>query len=567
MFFVPDFHYCIPSKNNLERLYGLDLTGSSKVENIVDVAAEADEGFPAYDQNMPYAYDANGNMIYDPSRKVHISYNRLNLPDTLTFENERMITNRYDQEGQKLTQTIWMDYLEPTIVETGSDPHTGEQDTILSSGTFIAENRNYVENIELVNEKIQVVHHAEGRVVDTEGVGVAILPDTIDLNFDDDQYYYGSSLVVPSIVLGTGELVIEAHDSIWLVGPHEVVEASGVDYCVQIAEFEQDTGWQWEYYIRDHLGNLRLTFSDLNDDGAVNVSLDSLNEILEEHHYYPFGMKHNGPWLKRKDRGFENKYNYNGKEEMPFTGYLYYGFRCYDPSTARFTSIDPISDQFPHVSTFNYAENSPIRNIDLHGLQGVDVNAGYNQVMARIHGTEEQAKAYENVQKAQAYGTIGGIGVGAGAIAVAMAGPEATAAFLLNEAKDEVLSQATGGATDILDATKMGAKLLKEGGTRLYRAVSKAELNDIKDSGQIRPGKGTMEVKLFTDNVDDAIKQGDATGGEYSIIQVEVPSSTVDQLETLQVDTRMTTGNTIAVQPDKQELFNTTRGKVSILDE
>ena len=31
--------------------------------------------------------------------------------------------------------------------------------------------------------------------------------------------------------------------------------------------------------------------------------------------------------------------------------------------------MDPISDQFPHVSTYNYAENRPIDGIDLWGLQ------------------------------------------------------------------------------------------------------------------------------------------------------------------------------------------------------
>lgn len=46
-----------------------------------------------------------------------------------------------------------------------------------------------------------------------------------------------------------------------------------------------------------------------------------------------------------------------------------YGFRWYDPALARFTSADPIADQFPRVSVYNYAENDPIGHIDLHGFQ------------------------------------------------------------------------------------------------------------------------------------------------------------------------------------------------------
>ena len=35
----------------------------------------------------------------------------------------------------------------------------------------------------------------------------------------------------------------------------------------------------------------------------------------------------------------------------------------------RFTGVDPIAEKFAFVSAFNYAEDEPIANIDLHGLQ------------------------------------------------------------------------------------------------------------------------------------------------------------------------------------------------------
>ena len=64
-------------------------------------------------------------------------------------------------------------------------------------------------------------------------------------------------------------------------------------------------------------------------------------------------------------------YTYNGKELDTDFGlnWYHYGARMYDPAVGRFTGVDPISDQFPWVSTFNYAENEPVANIDLHGLQ------------------------------------------------------------------------------------------------------------------------------------------------------------------------------------------------------
>ncbi|MEL7124549.1 MAG: RHS repeat-associated core domain-containing protein, partial [Bacteroidota bacterium] len=86
-----------------------------------------------------------------------------------------------------------------------------------------------------------------------------------------------------------------------------------------------------------------------------------------------FGLGFEGPWLM-DDAGRESLYRYNGKElNEDFGLNLYeYGARWYDPAIGRFTGVDPISDEFPWVSTFNYAENEPIASIDLHGLQRLD---------------------------------------------------------------------------------------------------------------------------------------------------------------------------------------------------
>ena len=71
--------------------------------------------------------------------------------------------------------------------------------------------------------------------------------------------------------------------------------------------------------------------------------------------------------------GKENKYGYNGKELDDDFGlnWHHYGFRMYDAAIGRFPSADPIAENFVFVSPYNYAENSPIANIDLWGLQKV----------------------------------------------------------------------------------------------------------------------------------------------------------------------------------------------------
>ena len=55
-----------------------------------------------------------------------------------------------------------------------------------------------------------------------------------------------------------------------------------------------------------------------------------------------------------------------------------YGFRFYDPAIARFTTIDPLAEQFPHQSGYVYADNDPIGKIDFMGLSGQTTIVGDN---------------------------------------------------------------------------------------------------------------------------------------------------------------------------------------------
>ncbi len=56
------------------------------------------------------------------------------------------------------------------------------------------------------------------------------------------------------------------------------------------------------YQYKDHLGNVRLSYTDNNNDGVITAS----SEIIEESNYYPFGLKHKG--YNTAINGVQHKY-------------------------------------------------------------------------------------------------------------------------------------------------------------------------------------------------------------------------------------------------------------------
>jgi RHS repeat-associated protein len=125
-----------------------------------------------------------------------------------------------------------------------------------------------------------------------------------------------------------------------------------------------DKDGQFKYYfvLRDHLGNTRVTFSDLNNDDQINEK----EEIIQINNYDAFGLNMEGNW-NGKDGA--NKYQYNGKEwnDDFGLGWNDYGARMYDPAMARWQTVDPLGEKYVAWSPYNYTMNNPIRFIDPDG--------------------------------------------------------------------------------------------------------------------------------------------------------------------------------------------------------
>lgn len=138
--------------------------------------------------------------------------------------------------------------------------------------------------------------------------------------------------------------------------------------------------FNYVYQYKDHLGNVRLSYGDKNNDGLIDFSSNSItNEIIEESNYYPFGLKHKGYNNNIQPHGntIAQGYSYNGKEliEEIDLGWYNLGSRIMDPTIGRFLSIDPLADFIPYQSVFALADNNPIHHVDYQGLGIINVLA------------------------------------------------------------------------------------------------------------------------------------------------------------------------------------------------
>ncbi|XHR93269.1 DUF6443 domain-containing protein [Mucilaginibacter sp. UC70_90] len=216
-------------------------------------------------QASEYIYDGNGNQLRDQNKGISgITYNLLNLPQTITKNDGSTVVYVYSAGGNKLRK----------LYTAGGTTTTTEYDNGI-------EYDNSVTNVAFIQTE-------EGRA-----------------------------------------------------------RHSGTTYT-------------YEYDLKDHLGNTRVTLTPDPNDPTQQTA-----KILQENDYYAFGYGIQS--MQGIVASPKNEYLYNHKELQEETGLYDYGARFYDPVIGRWTSVDPLADMYQHWSPYNYGIGNPIKNIDPDG--------------------------------------------------------------------------------------------------------------------------------------------------------------------------------------------------------
>jgi RHS repeat-associated protein len=120
--------------------------------------------------------------------------------------------------------------------------------------------------------------------------------------------------------------------------------------------------WFYEYNIKDHLGNVRVSFKS---NSGVLQQVESTN-------YDPFGIELNGTGTTNS---VENRFKYQDKESLTLfglSGINDFGARYYDKTIGRWWGVDALAEKRFNLTPYHYVSNNPINRIDLFGLEDVN---------------------------------------------------------------------------------------------------------------------------------------------------------------------------------------------------
>ena len=318
--------------DNLTYNYGTGSTASNKLLYVQDNATDASgkwKGF--YDGNpgtvTDYTYDANGNMIGDLNKGIaSISYNFLNLPEVVTKGGNR-VRYIYDAAGKKLSQVttfgntvkqtdyvgefiyendalqfikheegrvvtateklVYTDQCDNTSNKTASNAAlaavtiNGEKYVRATSNGSVARSGIFPVGGSFpvaAGEKYRI--RAKGYRAGANPVHLLIRANSTDLNWPAASLATSSSTeswMEEFITIPAGATTLQA-GVVW-----NTVTAGQIFYLNEFSIEKLSSGTpEYQYHLKDHLGNVRVTFTTKDESLQYTATLEDNSTNVEQ---------------------------------------------------------------------------------------------------------------------------------------------------------------------------------------------------------------------------------------------------------------------------------------------
>lgn len=296
-------HYANNEKSN-QLLWADDNRGSQNQYTVKEYQNKSNT------QNE-FSYDANGNMTKDLDRDiVTIQYNILNLPDIVQFKTGDKIINTYSASGQKLKSEYYTYLLKTTLPLTVSE---GEIINLpYTSNSFSYNGTAYIDNKEYSCNKVFVNQYG---------------------GYYSDSYIFNRLYNTEGYV--TGSVIPDMNN--------------------------YQSGIQYNYFRKDHLGNIREVWQAAYNKYSGPVAASTIQQTQ----YYPSGL----PWAESVGQDVQSQ-KYNGKEFIEMHGLDEYDSfaRMYYPAFVRTPTVDPLAEKYHNLSPYAWCDNNHVNVIDPDGM-------------------------------------------------------------------------------------------------------------------------------------------------------------------------------------------------------
>ena len=151
--------------------------------------------------------------------------------------------------------------------------------------------------------------------------------------------------------------------------------------------------FDYEYFLRDQVGNTRITFHEHPDSSGVA-------KLLNSDDYYPFGMTFNSITASTNEYKFQGQ-EHQGDHNLNWTSFKW---RNSQPDLGRFFNTDPLAHNYVYNSPFAFSENQVINAVELEGLEKSLISGGGVYALTRPKTTARATIVKNNLAKSYSLG-------------------------------------------------------------------------------------------------------------------------------------------------------------------